>query len=276
MTPGCLAALEVGQVFGIRSHDPLVIQETNNTVVWLRPHPVIAKVGTRTDSVEGVTREHEVAAALHALGAPVAQPLTDSHPVRHRTTGFMVTLWRRLDHDPTAPVSGSMVASSLRQVHDALAVCGITLPDFRLGLQRARAALSDDVNMAALPAGDIVLLREAFDGLIPRLEARSISPHALHGEPHEGNRRFTSSGIRWIDLESVCLGPVEWDIAFLSDDARREFADVDRALLTLLSTLNSARVATWCWIETSARFPEMRRHGQHHLDRVRAEWRKEQ
>ncbi len=276
MTPGSLAALEVGQVFGIRSDDPVVIQETNNTVVWLRPHPVIAKVGTRTDSVEGVIREHEVAAALRALGAPVAEPLTDSHPVRHPATGFTVTLWRRLDHDPTARVSGAMVASSLRQVHDALAVCGITLPDFRLGLQRARAALSDDVKMAALPAGDIALLREAFDGLLPRLESRSTSQYALHGEPHDGNRRSTSSGIRWIDLESVCLGPLEWDLAFLSDDARREFANVDHGLLTLLSMLNSARVATWCWIESSARFREMRRHGQLHLDLLRAQWRKGQ
>jgi hypothetical protein len=27
--------------------NPLIVQETNNTVVWLRPSDVIAKVGTR-------------------------------------------------------------------------------------------------------------------------------------------------------------------------------------------------------------------------------------
>jgi hypothetical protein len=34
--------------------------------------------------------------------------------------------------------------------------------------------------------------------------------------------------------------------------------------------LNSARVATWCAVQ--ARFPEMRRHGAHHLNIVRSRW----
>jgi hypothetical protein len=41
--------------------------------------------------------------------------------------------------------------------------------------------------------------------------------------------------------------------------------------IIVLETLNSARVATWCWVQ--ARFPEMRVHGEHHLAVVRARWR---
>ena len=44
MTPGVQAAVEVAGQFGLTVEDPTLIQETNNTVVWLRPHSVIAKV----------------------------------------------------------------------------------------------------------------------------------------------------------------------------------------------------------------------------------------
>lgn len=66
MRPGTVAAVEIGHVFDIRSDDPVLIHATNNTVVWLRPHEIIAKVGTRADSVEGLIREYEVCAALSA------------------------------------------------------------------------------------------------------------------------------------------------------------------------------------------------------------------
>ena len=75
--------------------------------------------------------------------------------------------------------------------------------------------------------------------------------------------------MRWIDFESCCVGPVEWDLAFHSADVSAAFCDVDGNLLRRLSRLNRARVATWCW--GMARFPEMRWHGEIHLHALRAE-----
>jgi hypothetical protein len=43
------AACRVAADFGFVADDPVILQETNNTVVWLRPHPIIGKVGTRND-----------------------------------------------------------------------------------------------------------------------------------------------------------------------------------------------------------------------------------
>jgi hypothetical protein len=55
MSSAVRAATEVAEQFGILSTEPVVLQETSNTVVWLRPEPVIAKVGSepirRTRSV---------------------------------------------------------------------------------------------------------------------------------------------------------------------------------------------------------------------------------
>ena len=62
----------------------------------------------------------------------------------------------------------------------------------------------------------------------------------LHGEPHEANRLHTAAGIRWIDFEDACRGPIEWDLAFLPERSLAAFGQVDRELLDLLGTLNAA------------------------------------
>jgi aminoglycoside phosphotransferase (APT) family kinase protein len=255
-SPACRAAVEVAQELGIAVKDPVLIQETNNTVVWLRPHEIIAKVGTNVDNAEGLSRERRVATALSALGAPVARPLPGIGPTRHQPTGFLVTLWCRLEHDSTATVSEATVGRSLRVLHEALALCQVELPSFRFALERARAVLSSDARIPALAKDDRMLLCTAFDDLLAQLDDRKFLQRALHGEPHDGNHLLTPSGLRWIDFEGACLGPPEWDLAFLPDGARAAFTDVDLDLLALLEVLDSARVATWCWVQ--AHFPEMR------------------
>jgi hypothetical protein len=42
-----------------------------------------------------------------------------------------------------------------------------------------------------------------------------------------------------IDLESVCTGPMEWDLTALQAGGAGRFPDVDRGLLALLRRLRS-------------------------------------
>jgi len=112
------------------------------------------------------------------------------------------------------------------------------------------------------------MLRTAFDRLSTELdERRGNAEQPLHGEPHSANLLATPAGLRWIDLEGVCTGPLEWDLAFLPDEAIALFPAVDFEMLRLIRTLNSARVATWCW--AGWEFEEMRWHARHHLEQVR-------
>jgi hypothetical protein len=268
--PAVRAATEVGASFGVRSEEPVVLHETNNTVIWLSPSPVVAKVTTRPHNAAALVKEYTVASALCALDAPVAQPLPSSWPVAHPSTGFTVTLWRRLEAEPGAEPSGLVVGESLRAIHGALARCDIELPDFRVGVSHARRALFDDEVMAALGREDLSFLRRAYQSLFEQIEHQQFVLRPLHGEPHEGNRIPTAAGVRWLDFENACRGPLEWDLTFVNPDVRRAFPDVDDDRLGLLSPLNSALVATWCWVQ--ARFPEMRRHGEHHLEQLRAGW----
>src|SRR5580704_4102479 len=107
------AATDVAGWFGITSTDPVLLQQTNNTVVWLRPEPVVAKVAVRADSQDEVRREYAVASGLGALGAEVARPLPGTWPISHSHTGFVVTLWERLDGSDRVPVAPEMLAWSL-------------------------------------------------------------------------------------------------------------------------------------------------------------------
>jgi hypothetical protein len=270
VTPGMRAAINVAGQLGLHVDDPVLVQETNNTVVWLRPRPVIAKVGTHADSADLLILEHDVVSALTAVGAPVAPPLADATPVRDSETGFVVTLWNRLYHDPNGALQDGEIRWSLNQVHEALSECIVPLPNFRVGLRRAQIALSDDARMSALAMDDRVLLRAAFTDLLGRLDHHSFSEQGLHGDPASGNYLVTPSGLRWIDFESACRGPLEWDLAFLPNGIRATFDQVDAPLLELLTTLKSTFIATWCWVQ--ARFPDMRAHGERHLDLVRSRW----
>ena len=121
--------------------------------------------------------------------------------------------------------------------------------------------------MTALGNEYRALLRRAFDHISAELETFDYVERPLHGEPHLNNVLVTTSGVRWIDLEAVCVGPLEWDAAFLAKDAVRLFPEVDAVLLGMLRTLNSARVATWCWARADV--GDMRTHGEYHLEQVR-------
>jgi thiamine kinase-like enzyme len=67
----------------------------------------------------------------------------------------------------------------------------------------------------------------------------------LHGEPHAGNLLRTTSGMRFIDLETCCYGPVEFDIAHAPDEVGDHYALADPLLLRDCRILMLAMVAAW-------------------------------
>ena len=263
-------ALEVGAEHGFSARDPVVLQDTNNHVVWLRPHPVVAKVGTMAHSAEVLRREHELCRFIAEHGGPVAAPTRGIEPICHAATGYTVTLWEQLEPEPDRELDAVAVGESLRLLHAHLARSTVELPSYRWGLSRAEAVLNDDAAMRHLDDEGIAVLRGAFELLTDGLDAEARPQQTLHGEPHTGNLLLTAQGPRWVDLEAACVGPLEWDLASLPSAATVAFDDLDHDLLARLRVLNRARVATWCWAR--ADLVGMRWHAQHHLQHVRA-WR---
>jgi len=69
----------------------------------------------------------------------------------------------------------------------------------------------------------------------------------LHGEPHAGNVLSTKNGLLFIDLETCCRGPVEFDLAHVPEQVSVIYPGADRELLAECRILVLAMVAAWRW-----------------------------
>ena len=87
-----IAATAAGVASGLAVGDSVLLQDTNNVVVWLRPHAVIAKVGVRPNVGVSLLREVEVCRYLYGVGAPVAEPLAWFDDER-----LPVSLWNQIE-----------------------------------------------------------------------------------------------------------------------------------------------------------------------------------
>jgi hypothetical protein len=244
-----VAAVEVARGAGVSvDARPVLLPGVANTVLGFPEVGLVAKVAAGRDAMGRLSREHSVAAELGALGAPVAPPLVGVGPTVHVPSGLVVTLWPWVDHDASAVAPARACAESLAALHEALDATMTPLPSFLVELGQARAALDADEFMAELPASEQGFLRAAYDADMTQLEGLEYDSHRLHGEPHEANRLVTPDGVVWVDLESSCTGPREWDLAFLAEPETLEpTASVDGVLLRCLRRLNHGRLATWRW-----------------------------
>lgn len=261
------AAVEVGRAAGFDGSDPVVLQDSNNVVAWLAPHPIVAKVGVFDHSADALEQEVAVAAHVAEQGVAIARPLGPIE--RSAADGLPVTLWERVDGILAEPVDAAALAHLLATVWVALAAFPGELPGYEATLDHAAGALVDDRAMQALAPEDLRLLRAAFARHRGEVAARTTHRQPLHGEPHPGNVLTTGDGLVFLDFEGTCTGPKEWDLAAAPPEVAGHVADVDRQLLTSARLLRSAFVAVWGWV--NADHPDMRRHGEHHLALLRAE-----
>jgi hypothetical protein len=142
-----------------------------------------------------------------------------------------------------------------------------SLPSLDARHDRAEAMLA--AGLPRLGPADLRLLRRAFGDLRERTRrAGSANERVLHGGPHASNLLRTPSGLRWIDLDTVCRGPLEWDLAHLPQEAAAAFPEADLELLDAMRNLQSAEVAVWCWA-SYGRAPEVDEAAHFHLERIR-------
>lgn len=92
----------------------------------------------------------------------------------------------------------------------------------------------------------------------------SFSLQPLHGDPHVGNFLNTREGVLLCDFESVCIGPLEWDLSSLPTDIVR-FYNADIKILEMMRNLRSWLVAAWCWMYLG-QSKEKEAAAMHHLN----------
>jgi aminoglycoside phosphotransferase (APT) family kinase protein len=152
-----------------------------------------------------------------------------AHPLHHRgrsrarnvANGLEVSLWQWLEPVPF-DVSPAQFGALLGDLHTALARYEADLPLLVGPLTDITSALRTQTDPA---------LHEAAEWLLPLTSTWPRRP--LHGDMHTGNL-LKSDGLRWIDFEDVCVGPLEWDLASrtITDELVDGYpGDVNRAML---------------------------------------------
>jgi hypothetical protein len=243
------AAQEIVRRHGLAAGQARVLQDTNNVVVHLAPSPVVAKICRASVGDHGWQRlatELEIARHLECAGAPVVGPSQELPPGPHVHGGFAMTFWRYQDHDPSAPVSAGAAEHVLAQVHGALDGYPESFPSFLdRQVRRASRILFDETTPSSIPTTERAFLCSQYLRISSMLRDTKFESRTLHGDPHRGNLLASRTGYVLIDFESVCSGPLEWDLSALPGVGSGTFS-VNADLLSLLRKLRSLCVAVWC------------------------------
>lgn len=162
----------------------------------------------------------------------------------------MITFWEFVDGRSLATNADErMAALALQAVHSALVDVDVDLPSFVTKVESCEVILTNPDQAPKLTPSNRRFLQKLYETLSDDLSEIGGTWQPVHGDTHLGNVRITGCGAIWMDLEAVCLGPLEWDVAVLPVAMWAQFSEIDYALTRLLADVRSLCVAVWCWAE---------------------------
>jgi thiamine kinase-like enzyme len=160
---------------------------------------------------------------------------------------FAVTLWTYYEPVATSDIAPPDYAHALTRLHAGLREIHLEAPHFTDRVADAQRVAADREQSPELPEPDRELLSNTLSRLRAAISARGSGDQLLHGEPHPGNLLNTRRGPLFVDLETCCLGPVEFDIAHAPEEVAEHYPGADRELLALCRILMRAMVTAWRW-----------------------------
>jgi len=255
------AATSVAASLDLPANDAIVLHNSNKLALRLTPCDVLARVAPVGQEVAQF--EVELAQRLVEVGTPVAplEPRVD--PVVYKRDGFAVTLW--IYYEPVTPdVSSVDYANALDRLHAGMRKVDVASPRFTDRIAEAEEIVANPDLSAELPDADRVFLSRRLGCLRRAIDDHGPEEQLLHGEPHPGNVLSTEDGPLFIDLETCCRGPVEFDLAHVPDAVCQHYPSVSQGLLDDCRQLVLAMVAAWRW-ELGDQFPNGRLFGEEFL-----------
>ncbi|MBD9730871.1 aminoglycoside phosphotransferase family protein [Streptomyces sp. H28] len=262
------AAREIVSSLGLPVDDATVVQNSNKLTLRLLPCDVLARVAPVAQQVA----EFEVGLAqrLVAAGCPVAALDPRAEPRVHERDGFVVTLWTYYASVPPREAAPADYAGALSRLHAGMRSLDVPAPHVTERIAHAARLLADRERTPELADAGRELLGAVLRGAARVIGGRGgRSDQLLHGEPHPGNLLSTRNGLLFIDLETCCRGPVEFDLAHAPEEVAGHYPGVDEELLRACRLLVLAIVTTWRW-DRDDELPDGRRMGVEWLDRIRA------
>jgi len=159
--------------------------------------------------------------------------------------GFAITFWTYYEAQAGREISASAYADALARLHAGMRQIDVPTPHYRDRVQEARELVASPARSPELAEADRSLLLETFSNAMDAIGGRGAEEQILHGEPHPGNIIDTADGPLFIDLETCCRGPVEFDLAHVPEPVSERYSHVDQLLLQECRVLVLAMVAAW-------------------------------
>ncbi len=250
------AAMSIASALGLPVNEAIVLHDSNRLAVRLLPCDIVARVAPAAHQVAQF--EVELAQRLAETESPVGALEPRAEPRVYERDDFVVTLWTY--YKPVTPreVSPADYASALERLHAGMRRLDVAAPHFTDRVEEAQQLVESSNLTPELAYADrellITTLRSGRRAIVDRGGAEQL----LHGEPHPGNVLSTKSGPLFIDLETCCRGPVEFDLAHVPADVSERYAAADEDLLSECRGLVLAMVAAWRW-DAGDQFPDRQR-----------------
>jgi hypothetical protein len=258
VTRAIAAATSVAASLGLPVNDAIVLHNSNKLALRLTPCDVVARVAHVGQEVAQL--EVELARRLATVGCPVGalEPRVD--PLVYTHDGFAVTLW--IYYEPVTPhVSPVDYATALERLHAGMRKVDVPSPRFTDRIAEAEGLVANPDLSPELADADRGFLSGRLGSLRRAINDRGPVEQLLHGEPHPGNVLSTKNGPLFIDFETCCRGPVEFDLAHVPGAVCERYPGVDQGLLDECRQLVLAMVAAWRW-DIGDQFPNGRRFGE--------------
>ena len=260
------AATSIVAALGLTADDAIVLQNSNKLALRVLPCDVVARVAHVGQEVAQF--EVDLAQRLAETNSPVAALDPRVEPRVYERDGFAVTLWTY--YQPVAEeVSPAAYAQALARLHAAMREIDLPAPHFTDRVAEAQQLVASRDHTPELADEDRTLLSTTLRSVRRAIGDRRAAEQLLHGEPHPGNVLSTKTGPLFMDLETCCRGPIEFDLAHVPEEVSERYPDVDHELLSECRILMLAMIATWRW-DRDDEFPNGRQWGTEYLSRIRA------
>lgn len=239
---------------GLHVDDAVVLNNANRLAVLLRPSGVLARVAPRTRQ-NGAKFEVEVARRLAQTGAPLATLDPRVAPRVYEQDDFAVTLWTFYETVPRRDIAPAEYARALERLHAGMRQVDLTggwVPHLMDRVDEAQRLVDDPANNREIAGADRQLLAKTLRTMRRAILDRGATEQLLHGEPHPGNVLVTRGGLLFVDLETCCRGPIEFDIAHATVptsgppiEVGARYAGADQSLVRECWILMLAMITAW-------------------------------
>jgi hypothetical protein len=273
------AGSSIATALGLRVDDAVVVHNSNRIVVRLTPCDVLARVRPLVDQT-GDDLEVEVARHLVETGSPVAELAPRVEPRVYPRDGFAVTLWKYYEPVGSSDIGPTEYAQALARLHAGLRQFDLRAPHFTDRVAEAQTLVAEREQTPELLEPDRELLGDTLRRLSIGVSGVATAEQLLHGEPHAGNLLRTREGLLFVDFETCCRGPVEFDIAhglvpnedgqtLRSADIAKHYPGANEDLIDQCRLLIWAMITTWRW-QRDDQLPNRRYWRIEGLNQIRA------